>query len=166
VRWAVALLHAAVAALVLGRSRVRKRSPRASTLLSLPAFLVAGCAFSLAAPADRWSATAQGLFLTGFLISVSALASLGRYFAFFPAVRGVTTGGPYRWLRHPAYCGELLMIAACALSLPTSLSVAVAAGAFPLVALRIRAEEALLLATEGYREYASRVRYRLVPGIW
>lgn len=166
VRWSIALLHLAVAFLLLGRSRPSRRASPSSMLLSLPALAAGGCAFLLAAPPSAWSAPAQALFLLGLLLTLYALATLGRHFAFFPAVRGVTTRGPYRWLRHPANSGELLMIAACAFSRPTPVSVAVAATALPLVGLRVRAEEALLVGARGYRDYADRVRYRLIPGVW
>jgi protein-S-isoprenylcysteine O-methyltransferase Ste14 len=166
VRWAIGALHLAVALSLLRRSRVRKRSVWSTTALCLPAFVIAGFALSLGAPLDRWSLESQILFLGGTLLTVSAFAALGPSFAIFPAVRELVVSGPYRWIRHPAYAGEVLMIAACVLSRPDPLAVTVLGLALPLVALRIRTEEKLLLELEGYRSYAERVRARLVPGIW
>jgi len=40
-------------------------------------------------------------------------------------------------------------------------------GYLPIIAARIRGEEALLeRELAGYREYKQKVRYRLIPGIW
>jgi protein-S-isoprenylcysteine O-methyltransferase Ste14 len=37
----------------------------------------------------------------------------------------------------------------------------------PLLALRALGEEAVLMeGLPGYREYASKVRFRLIPGVW
>lgn len=43
---------------------------------------------------------------TGF--TIWSLASLGRCFGVFPEARGLVTRGPYRWVRHPVYLGELI----------------------------------------------------------
>ncbi|MCP3960250.1 MAG: hypothetical protein GY719_20600 [bacterium] len=91
---------------------------------------------------------------------------LGRSFAILPALRGVVVRGSYRLVRHPAYAGELLMIAGCVVARPVAGSVAALLLAVPLVALRIRAEEELLMSRERYRSYAEQVRWRLVPGVW
>ena len=79
----------------------------------------------------------------------------------------VATGGPYRWVRHPMYSGSLLML----LGIPMLLGaywglvwVPVMAG---LLAIRSVLEERFLTSQlEGYRDYAARVRYRLIPTIW
>jgi protein-S-isoprenylcysteine O-methyltransferase Ste14 len=166
VLWAIAALHLAVAYRVLRRDAALRRAPPGSVLMSLPALAIAGCAFGLGAPLSAWPPIAEVLFLSGTLLTLYAFWSLGRHFAVLPAIRGVTETGPYQWVRHPAYGGELLMIAACALSRPTPVTAAVAALALPLLGLRIGSEETLLLRFPGYRDYAGRVRYRLIPRIW
>jgi protein-S-isoprenylcysteine O-methyltransferase Ste14 len=166
VRVSIAVLHVAVAVLLLRRSRARLCPAWSTTALCLPAFLISGLALTVGAPLDQWSLAAQLVFLSGTMLTVRAFAALGRSFAFFPAVRSVSDRGPYRWVRHPAYAGELLMLTACLFSRPTPLGLGVIALALPLVWLRIRAEEELLLGIEEYRAYAARVTARLVPGIW
>jgi protein-S-isoprenylcysteine O-methyltransferase Ste14 len=166
VLWAIAVLHFAVAYRLLRRDSAVRRAPFGSVLMSLPALAIAGCAFRLGAPLYAWPATAEVLFVLGTLLTLYAFWSLGKHFAVLPAIRGVTTTGPYQWVRHPAYGGELLMIAACALSRPTAWTAVVAATAVPLLGLRIGSEEALLLRSPSYCAYARRVRYRLIPGIW
>ncbi|MGH9749353.1 MAG: isoprenylcysteine carboxylmethyltransferase family protein [Candidatus Polarisedimenticolia bacterium] len=75
----------------------------------------------------------------------------------------VVSGGPYRFLRHPNYLAVIVELAALPLAggaLYTAL--AVAASFFPLLALRIRTEEAALLARPGYAEAMGGKR-RLIP---
>ena len=77
------------------------------------------------------------------------------------------TGGPYRYVRHPGYAGLAMFLLTSALSLGI-LWTLVPNGLF-LVAMIVRTalEDRFLQENlEGYREYARRTRYRLVPGIW
>lgn len=76
-------------------------------------------------------------------------------------------GGPYRAVRHPIY----LASAVVALCTPAALGSAGGFAPAGLVAAalagRTALEDRLLLrALPGYREYAARVPYRLLPGIW
>jgi protein-S-isoprenylcysteine O-methyltransferase Ste14 len=160
------LVHLAVALLLSLRSRPLRRATRGASLACLPALAVAGVAFELRAEEGSWPAPAQFLFLLGSVVTLWAFASLGRSFAILPAVRSVVTEGAYRWVRHPAYAGEILMVFGCALSRPAPMTISLLLVALPLLALRIRIEETLLLSSEAYRAYARRVRYRLAPGVW
>ncbi|MFO7743354.1 MAG: isoprenylcysteine carboxylmethyltransferase family protein [Anaerolineae bacterium] len=79
----------------------------------------------------------------------------------------VVSSGPYRWVRHPGYAGSLLVY----LTTPVFLDSAWAfvPAAFLTIAMVIRTEledRTLREQLEGYREYARKVRYRLVPGVW
>lgn len=75
--------------------------------------------------------------------------------------------GPYALVRHPMYAGAFLYL----LGTPLVLGSWIGLAALPLIAgsliVRIFIEEAALRdGLSGYREYAARVRYRLVPGVW
>ncbi|WP_222423314.1 methyltransferase family protein [Planctopirus ephydatiae] len=75
--------------------------------------------------------------------------------------------GPYAIVRHPGYFGGLLTAAGMAVSLG-SLWALIPAGIGSLV-LVIRThweDQTLQEELNGYREYAQRVRSRLIPGIW
>jgi protein-S-isoprenylcysteine O-methyltransferase Ste14 len=79
----------------------------------------------------------------------------------------VVTGGPYQYVRHPAYAGGILT----ALSTPILLGSwwAFLLGLIDafLVVLRTSLEDRTLSAElPGYPEYSLRVRRRLLPGIW
>ena len=79
----------------------------------------------------------------------------------------VETGGPYRWLRHPGYVGLMTYQVATPLLLGSWLGLAPALLTVPLIVLRTALEDQWLGEhLPGYREYAARVRHRLLPGIW
>ena len=79
----------------------------------------------------------------------------------------VVTGGPYRWVRHPAYAGATLYELAVPILL-ASWPALVTSGLSALLLILRTALEDSTLQTElaGYADYARQVRYRLLPGIW
>ena len=79
----------------------------------------------------------------------------------------VVTGGPYRFVRHPGYTGMLACAVSGGLALGSWYAFIPLLAAVCVVGLRASREERFLgTALEGYAEYANRVRYRLVPGLW
>ena len=79
----------------------------------------------------------------------------------------VVTAGPYRYVRHPMYAGAILMFVGIPLLLGSVCGLALAPLWVVLLALRIPMEERMLREKlDGYGDYATRVRYRLIPGIW
>ncbi len=79
----------------------------------------------------------------------------------------VVTTGPYRYVRHPMYAGAILLFLGTPLLLGSWYGLAVTPILTVLLAVRIVIEERTLIdGLEGYGEYMSRVRYRLLPGIW
>jgi protein-S-isoprenylcysteine O-methyltransferase Ste14 len=79
----------------------------------------------------------------------------------------VMTGGPYRYIRHPGYLGQVIGLPALPVFLG-SLWGLVPAGLAVLGILLRTAYEDRTLHSEltGYPAYAQRVRYRLLPGVW
>ena len=79
----------------------------------------------------------------------------------------VISTGPYRVVRHPGYSGGLLFYFGTALALGSWLALApwvlMTAG---LVRRTILEDRMLRTGLDGYADYAQRVRYRLVPGLW
>jgi protein-S-isoprenylcysteine O-methyltransferase Ste14 len=79
----------------------------------------------------------------------------------------VVTTGPYRYVRHPMYAGVLFFFVGAPLLLGSWLGLALAPVLAAVLAFRAILEERTLRAElAGYTEYAARVRYRLIPGIW
>ena len=79
----------------------------------------------------------------------------------------VVDTGPYRVVRHPFYTGTPLVLIGMALWLESLAAALFAIVPLAFVVMRLRNEENFLRRElPGYSEYAARVRYRLVPGIW
>jgi protein-S-isoprenylcysteine O-methyltransferase len=169
------------AATTLGRSsggtsadRNTKRLLISSTVLGLTAcLLIAINVPSLRFGANTWTTLVVGIAIAwlGILLRVWSVWSLGRFFQRDVMIQEnhvVWRGGPYRWLRHPAYAGTLITYFGYGLAIGSLV------GALVFVALvaaayipRIRVEEAELTRALGdsYRDYA-RNTARLVPGLW
>jgi protein-S-isoprenylcysteine O-methyltransferase Ste14 len=102
----------------------------------------------------------------GMAIALPAMARLGRSFSLTPQARSLTTGGPYRLIRHPLYLGESLnviglMVASGSLTVVLA-ALVVVAGEVTRAAL----EERLLRATFPGYEDAFRGVAHLLPGVW
>jgi protein-S-isoprenylcysteine O-methyltransferase Ste14 len=79
----------------------------------------------------------------------------------------VISSGPYAVVRHPMYVGMLLLYLACPLALGSAWAFIPALLMFPVLVLRIRGEEKILMAElPGYMEYVKKVKFRLIPGAW
>ena len=79
----------------------------------------------------------------------------------------VITTGPYAIVRHPMYVGVLIFYLFSPLALGSYWAAIPALCIVPFIIARIKGEERELLEKlEGYREYATKTRYRLWPGIW
>lgn len=79
----------------------------------------------------------------------------------------VISSGPYAFVRHPMYSGIMLFFVGVPLLLGSWWGVAIAPVFAILFAIRARIEErALVEGLPDYADYAERVRYRLVPGLW
>jgi protein-S-isoprenylcysteine O-methyltransferase Ste14 len=79
----------------------------------------------------------------------------------------VATGGPYRFVRHPSYVGTILVELATPIMLGSWW--ALIPGALDAILFVIRTsleDKTLRRELDGYQEYADRVWYRLLPGVW
>ena len=148
----------------------------------MAAFLVLWCAWfvvmSLDAVRFGWSHMPLGLQVFGAVaiaVSMYIMHLIMRTNSFaVPVVkiqpeRGhrVISDGPYAVVRHPMYGGTLLLIAGIPLLLGSWWGLALAPLIVLLFAVRAVMEERTLMAElPGYTDYATRVRYRMVPLIW
>lgn len=79
----------------------------------------------------------------------------------------LVSGGLYQFVRHPMYVGNVIMMIGIPLALGSYWGLLFVIPGTVVLTLRIFDEEKLLFhELPGYREYAERVRYRLVPYIW
>ncbi|MBN1412976.1 MAG: isoprenylcysteine carboxylmethyltransferase family protein [Spirochaetales bacterium] len=79
----------------------------------------------------------------------------------------VISTGPYRFVRHPMYSGIIILM----LSLPLALGSFIAESFSILIIIvfvirTCREDTTLMNELPGYKEYAEKVRFRLIPGIW
>lgn len=164
VRIAIAALDLAVAILFLARGAALGHAQPLDVLATLPSIVVGALAVQLAPPV--WPRASELAFVLGAALAIVALATLGRSFAILPARRALVGRGPYAWLRHPAYASELAMTVAAGAAI--AWWAALASGALTLLVLvpRIAREERVLAGDPGWRAYASRVRFRVIPGVW
>jgi protein-S-isoprenylcysteine O-methyltransferase Ste14 len=79
----------------------------------------------------------------------------------------VCDSGPYRIVRHPGYAGNIPPLLGIVLALGSVWTLIPAAVALIIAMIRTALEDQTLQEElPGYREYARRVRYRLIPGIY
>lgn len=142
--------------------------------VSLLALLVAGLDERFGwSPAFGWPVKLLALLLLlgGYALSSYALIE-NRFFSGTVRIqteRGhhVVSSGPYRWLRHPGYAGGLLAYLATPLLLDAPWAFLPIVVVMALTVLRTALEDRTLQdELAGYRDYARRVRYRLLPGVW
>jgi protein-S-isoprenylcysteine O-methyltransferase Ste14 len=95
-----------------------------------------------------------------------------RFFSAVVRIQGdrghhVVDRGPYAIVRHPGYVGMIVGVPFAALVLGSWIGVGLAVVYAAMMLRRVIFEDAFLRANlSGYDRYASRVRYRLVPGVW
>ena len=114
---------------------------------------------------------ALALIAAGFAIGSWALME-NRFFSGVVRIqveRGhhVVTTGPYRWVRHPGYAGALLDYWLTPIFLDSLWTFIPVAALTVVLVVRTALEDRVLQAElPGYREYASKTPFRLLPGIW
>ena len=114
---------------------------------------------------------ALAIMMLGYVVGTWAMA-VNRYFSAVVRIqkdRGqtVVSDGPYRFVRHPAYATGIVSCLVTPIMLG-SLWALIAGGLTVILYIVRTALEDRTLHDElpGYAEYAQRVRYRLLPGIW
>jgi protein-S-isoprenylcysteine O-methyltransferase Ste14 len=79
----------------------------------------------------------------------------------------VCSTGPYRFVRHPAYVGGILFSLASPIVLGSLWALIPQVIACTALVVRTYLEDRLLQKElDGFADYAKRVRYRLLPGVW
>lgn len=164
------------------RERMRpggKKSPLSLKIFSLVLFLhwiVAGLDRGRFHWSDDVPAWLQGVCLLtvagGYALALWAMR-VNRFFSSVIRIqtdRGqyVVTTGPYVFVRHPGYTAGILIIAASGPALGSWLAAAIVViFSLPFLLYRTIVEDRILqVELAGYSDYAARVRWRLLPGVW
>jgi protein-S-isoprenylcysteine O-methyltransferase Ste14 len=121
----------------------------------------------------RWSPghvalPAAGLVLVTLAAALSlvSLLTMGRLFGVRPALRGLATKGPYRFVRHPMYLSYILADIGYNLQEWNFVTLLLVLIGWMSLVYRIHAEERALSQHAEWPAYVVLVRYRLFPGIW
>ncbi len=142
-----------------------------STLLFAATFIVAGLNHRLGWQyLPDWTVyAASTLFLIGYAMYAEVMREnvwLSRTIEVQEHQKVVDTG-LYGIVRHPMYAATLLLFLAIPLVLASLWAFLIMLFYIPIIAKRIRSEEALLeQELNGYKEYKQRVRYKVIPFIW
>jgi protein-S-isoprenylcysteine O-methyltransferase Ste14 len=111
------------------------------------------------------------LMLAGYALGAYALLA-NRYFSGIVRIQTdrdhrVVSSGPYRWVRHPGYAGALLVYLVTPVLLDSGWAFLPALFLAIVLVIRTALEDRTLRdRLDGYRQYAARVGYRLVPWVW
>jgi len=126
----------------------------------------------------RWSRVPFGLILFGFaglILAMLLVFWVMRENTFASSVvriqteRGhrVCSTGPYQYVRHPMYVAVILSVVCLPVALGSLFALVPALVIVGLFILRTSLEDKTLQAELlGYKEYARKVRFRLIPGVW
>ena len=127
---------------------------------------------------DGVSSLPTGLWFVGLALFVPSVALVGWSMVvnpFFEKTVRIQTDrgqyvidtGPYAYVRHPGYAGFLAWILGTPLLLASAWAFVPALLSVLGLVVRTALEDRTLRAElAGYPEYAARVRYRLIPGVW
>ena len=149
-------------------------APLMAISLSFPLFIVAGFDHRF-----RWSPefptwlSILGLILITFGYAFASWAIIeNRFFSSVTRIqkeRGhvVCDSGPYRFVRHPGYAGNILALPGIVLALGSVWTIIPVIVALIIAVIRTALEDKTLQKDlSGYMDYVQRVRYRLIPGIY
>ena len=79
----------------------------------------------------------------------------------------VSTGGPYRFIRHPMYSAQILFMLTFPIFIGSWWALIIGASDAILFIVRTALEDKTLQAElPGYKAFAQQTRFRLIPGIW
>ena len=142
-----------------------------SGVLFAAAFVLAGLGYRFAWPMlpRGWCLAFAAVFLIGYALFGEVLRE-NEYLSRTVEVQegqSVVDTGLYGRVRHPMYAATVLMFLSMPLILGSVCGSLVMLGYLPVLAVRIRGEEALLRQElRGYDAYMQKVKYRLIPYIW
>jgi len=113
--------------------------------------------------------TAAALFILSYILYAEVLREneyLSRTIEVQEGQKVIDTG-LYGIVRHPMYMATVIMFLSMQMVLGSPISFVIMLGYIPVIAKRIRNEEDILsTGLDGYKEYKTRVRYKVIPFIW
>ena len=142
-----------------------------SGLMFLAAFIVAGLNFRFS-----WIVIQNWVVIVGtviFLLAYAMYAEVLRENTYLSRTvevqenQKVIDTGLYGIVRHPMYSATLLLFIPMGIILGSPISSAILLIYIPIIGKRMKNEEKVLEeGLEGYKEYKTRVRYKVIPFVW
>jgi len=110
------------------------------------------------------------LFALGIILLAFAMKMLGGLYTSYLGIQPMhhlVTNGPYKYVRHPGYLGEIMSMFGVGISLGSIVGIGLAIISVFLVLKRLQHEEEMLMTELGneYQNYAKRTK-RLIPFIY
>jgi len=168
--WIYVLQHFIVLGIALTRRHPKVRDYSIASSLAVGAAYVypyAQVIYLRWSPGDvAWPAAGLVLVTLAAGLSLVTLLTLGRLFGVRPALRGLATSGPYRFVRHPMYLSYVLADIGYNLQEWNSVTILLVLVGWASLVYRIHAEERVLSQHAEWPAYVVLVRYRLFPGLW
>jgi protein-S-isoprenylcysteine O-methyltransferase Ste14 len=166
--------------LVRERMRPGGQKPPLGLHLSVVVLLAALVIAGLDRGRFHWSGDVplwlQALSLAGLAASYAFVfwaMAVNRFFSSIVRIQAdrgqyVVAVGPYAYIRHPGYLGGIILALCSGPALGSWLATAIfVLSGVPFLIYRVVTEDRVLRAElAGYADYAGRIRWRLVPGIW
>ncbi|MBQ9552474.1 MAG: isoprenylcysteine carboxylmethyltransferase family protein [Clostridia bacterium] len=156
-------------------AKEEEKEQKAVVALSGVMFLAAFIAAGLNARFDwlhfpLWAVwTASGVFLLAYLMYAEVMrenAYLSRTIEVQES-QTVVDSGLYSIVRHPMYASTLFLFLSMGIILDSPISLAILLFYIPIIAARMKNEEKVLEeGLNGYREYKTKVKYKVIPFIW
>ena len=163
--------------LLKNRLNAKEEEKEQKTLVALSgamfaaAFVVAGLSFRF-----KWLVLPKWAVMIGtivFLLAYAMYAEVLRENAYLSRTVGVQENqkvidtGLYGIVRHPMYSATLFLFLSMGIILGSLISFAILLLYIPIIAKRIKNEEKVLEeGLEGYSEYKTRVKYKVIPFVW
>jgi protein-S-isoprenylcysteine O-methyltransferase Ste14 len=113
-----------------------------------------------------WPAAGLALVMLAAGLSLVCLLTMGRFFGVRPALRGLVTTGPYRFVRHPMYLSYVIADIGYNLQEWNSVTLLLVLVGWVSLVYRIHAEERVLSQHAKWPAYVALVRNRIFPGLW
>jgi protein-S-isoprenylcysteine O-methyltransferase Ste14 len=122
---------------------------------------------------SRLPMLAEALGFAGILVSLALVFQVMRENPYATRIVDITkdqkviSTGPYSLVRHPMYVGAILFYLSIPIAFGSLCAILPASCGAALFVLRTYVEDKTLQKElGGYKEYAEKVRFRLVPGVW
>jgi protein-S-isoprenylcysteine O-methyltransferase len=172
--WAVLVANFAIVLAWVVRNREARGDRRRDLVpLILLAMLVdVAIGYARIGPMPHWLFyVGEALFIAGGVFTTWSYSRLGRNLSPYVEVlpdHVVIEAGPYRYLRHPGYLGQLIAFVGLGLALQSWVALLlILIVAVVLLTLRIRMEEQHMAKGLGqpYTDYMARTK-RLIPFVW